>query len=279
MKIANVTIDADKLPKIPEVVQQLIQSLNNDDVDIQKLARQISLDQVITARILRVANSPIFGGQRDIATVNDAVIRLGLNTVRSLVMAAGFVTTLKSPADFDIKNFWRHSFRIATLCKWLAQFSELKDVDREAAFCCGMMNNIGVLVIHIIYPKHASEIETLVSHGGNRLSIEASRLEYTNNDVASLLAEHWHFPTLFQYALFNQANPLGSDGDSVNIYAALIYIAKYLDDSITDECNGDAIAVSMPVEVVNAIGIDCERVIAELEAAKELLHSSHIFID
>ncbi len=277
MKIANVTIDADKLPKIPEVVQQLIQSLNEDDVDIQKLARQISLDQVITARILRVANSPIFGGQRDITTINDAVIRLGLNTVRSLVLAAGFVTTLKSPADFDIKGFWRHSFQIATLCKWLAPFSNIQDLDREAAFCCGMMNNIGVLVIHIVYPLHASEIETLVAHGGDRLSIEFSRLEYTNNDVASLLARHWNFPELFQHALLQQAQPLSNK--DINIYAALIYIAKYLDDSITDEYDADAIAASMPVEVASAIGIDCERVVAELEVAKELLHSSHIFID
>ena len=275
MKIAGVTVDSDKLPKVPEVVQKLIASLNNGDVDMQDLARQISLEQVVTARILRVANSPLFGGQRDITTVNDAVVRLGLSTVRSLVMAAAFVTAFKSPLDFDIKAFWGRSFRMATLCKWLAGLSSSTDVDAESAFSCGMMSEIGVLVIHIINPAQACQIETLVSHGGNRLLIETTRLNYTHNDVSAALAEHWNFPESFYYALLDQADPLSSE--QTNTYAGLIHLAGFLETALADGVDEEALLAGLPLDVVESAGLSLASMGDALPALKASLESANLF--
>lgn len=81
--------NAQKLPNIPKVVQELIESFNDENVNTEAIANKISADQVLTAKVLRAANSAHYGGHRKVASVNDAVLILGFNAVRTLVLASG----------------------------------------------------------------------------------------------------------------------------------------------------------------------------------------------
>lgn len=274
MKLSMIDVDIDKLPKIPKVVQQLITSLNDDNVEVHKLAEQIALDQVITAKVLRVANSVLFGGQGNITSTKEATVRVGINAIRSIVLASGFVSAFKAPADFDIQAFWKHSFRVSMLSQWIATLS---GNDADEAFNCGMINNIGVLVIQILYPAEACHIETLVTHGGCRLQIEHSRLGFTHNDVASELANHWDFPVIYQQALLHQAEPLKSDPFSP--LAMIIFIAKCIEKGICEEVDDKAIVEGISVELLQKMGVNPEQLLNGLAQARELTEASSIYID
>jgi len=86
----RVALCLQQLPPLPQVVSELLASFaREDDVDVERLAHQISRDQAITARVLRVANSSFYGLQSRVATIPDAVVVLGFRAVRSLVLAVG----------------------------------------------------------------------------------------------------------------------------------------------------------------------------------------------
>ena len=274
MILANIEVDTDRLPKIPKVVQQLIQSLNNEDLALSEIAAIASQDQVIIAKVIRVANSPLFGGSRTISSANDAVVRLGINTVRSIGLASGFVQAFKSPADFDIKAFWKNSFRIATIAKWIASLCRS---DAEQAFCCGMMNGIGILAIHLLYPDKASEIETLVCHGGNRQHLEFSTLGFTHDEMSAALVEHWLFPPQFQQALLAQSTPL--DATPPNVLALILFLATTIEDCLQLQQDNQAISEALSVPALSALKVDYHALLDGLDQLRERVEASTVFIE
>ncbi len=87
-----------KLPAMPVVAMEVLQSMSGADTDIDALAKRIAQDQAIAARVLRVANSPFYGLQSRVGSIHDAIVVLGLSSVRSLVLAAAVITGLPGGA-------------------------------------------------------------------------------------------------------------------------------------------------------------------------------------
>jgi HD-like signal output (HDOD) protein len=131
VNLQNLIDNAQKLPNIPKVVQELIESFGDENVSNDAIAKKISADQVLTIKVLRAANSAHYGGNRKVGSVNDAVFLLGFNAVRTLVLASGLTGAFSAPEGFDIKKFWRDSFAVAAICKWMARYSH---DDAETAF-------------------------------------------------------------------------------------------------------------------------------------------------
>lgn len=109
------------LPSIPKVVQEVIESFNNESVSIEEIAKKLAADQVLSAKILRLANSSYYHVSRTIGTVDDAVLMLGFMTVRTLVVSTGMAGSFKKLPGVDLKLFWRYSLDTAIVAKWLAK--------------------------------------------------------------------------------------------------------------------------------------------------------------
>jgi HD-like signal output (HDOD) protein len=103
------------------------------------------MDQALTAKVLRLANSAHYGASRSIANTNDAIALLGFNTLRTMVLALGVTSSFKAPKGFDMNAFWKQSFAIGELSKWVTQY--IPEANIEPAFTCGMLNSIGSLLI------------------------------------------------------------------------------------------------------------------------------------
>ncbi|UTA48797.1 HDOD domain-containing protein [Simiduia sp. 21SJ11W-1] len=200
-----------QLPQMPKVVQSLIASFDAPNINADQLARQLATDQVLTAKVLRLANSAHYGASRQIASVNDAVVLLGVDALRTLVLASGVVGTLQAPEGFDIRQFWRNSFDMAALCKWLAGFTSL---NKETAFTCGMMHNIGGLIIHIAANENSDTIDAATT--------EPSLFA----ELGAELAEHWKFPQSISEAIRHQLTP--EQAKPPGDYAHLLLLANCL---------------------------------------------------
>lgn len=252
---------AQELPQPPEVMQELIASFSNPEVDINDVTRKIARDQVISAKVLRLANSARFGAPRNVSTINDAVIRLGFNAVRTLVLASGMVASLKPPTAFDIKHFWTESFTIASLSKWVAHYSKH---DPETAFTCGMMHNIGQLLIHCFMPEDAQAIDRVVKSGADRLQMENNRLGFNHLEMGALLAERWQFPVAIRDSI-----ALLQEGNTQNPYAGIVYIASYLNRQLELSSSDADIIKFFPASVAEATGIDQVGLFSDLELIRE----------
>lgn len=259
--------DAKEIPHIPKVVQELIVSFNDENTDIDTLSSKVSQDTALTAKVLRLANSAYYGLSREVVTANDAVLMLGFSALRTMVMASGLSSTFKAQDGFDPKTFWEESFAIAELAKWIA--SHNKNIDADIGFTCGMLHNIGSVMIRLNMPKEAKDIEDKLALGGLRHEVEYAQLGFDYTDVGAELAKRWKFPQLIQDSIKQQNNP----DDSV--YAGVINLAKYLYNTRQEGFGHAYIIEHFPNDVADNIGLDTEALCSNLKDIRDI--QNHLF--
>jgi len=265
VNLHNLIDNAQKLPNIPKVIQELIESFNDDDVSNNEIAKKISSDQVLTIKVLRAANSAHYGGNRKIGSVSDAVFLLGFNAVRTLVLASGLTGAFKAPEGFDINKFWHSSFAVAATSKWVARFSH---DDPETAFTCGMIHNIGELLIHILMPVECAEIQKVVGKGASNIEIERNYLGFDFAQAGAELANRWKFPDTMVNGIRYQLEP-----DKAEIFprlAGVINIALYINKMNEEGADNATILAGFPNQLATELGINLVKMMEKIEDTKEL---------
>jgi len=265
MDLHQLINNAQNLPKIPKVVQELIESFNNDKVNTHEIAEKLSKDQAMTAKVLRMANSSKYGGHRQIGSVNDAAVLVGSNALRTMVLASGLTSTIQSPEGFDLEKFWHKGFSVAIISKWLAQFTA--EVDNEIAFTAGMLHDIGGLLTHILVNEKALEIDRVVEKGADRVEMESSHLGFTYPEAGAELACRWKFPEDIVDGLRHQLQPDTSDGAYHKLSAVLLVATELYQqrhESVED------IVASLPREHIEKLMIDKVKLIDRIDEIKDI---------
>ncbi len=146
-----------QLPTLPAVVQEVIASFQNEALDTVSLAEKITQDQGLSAKVLRVANSSFYGLSRKVSSIQDAIVVLGFDTVRSLVLSAGMMKAFPpTPGSlFDRQAYWQHSFRVAATAKALAKHLQQ---GQQLAFTSGIFCDVGKLVLDLCAPQQFAEV-------------------------------------------------------------------------------------------------------------------------
>ncbi len=265
MELKQLIDSAQQLPNIPKVVQELIESFGDERVSNEAIAQKLSADQVLTAKVLRAANSAHYGGNRKVGTVSDAVFILGFNAVRTLVLASGITGTFKAPEGFNLQAFWHNSFAVAATCRWLARFS--KD-DPETAFTCGMIHNIGELLIHILLPNECREIQKVVDRGARNPDIEKNVLGFHFPEAGAELAYRWKFPDAIVAGIRYQLDPL--DAPEFSRLAALIYIADYIVHKHQTGKDSEILS-DFPNELASRLGINLAKMLERIDETNDLM--------
>ncbi len=265
MDLSHLISNAQNMPNIPKIVQELIESFSNDNVNSEQLAEKVSKDQAMTAKVLRMANSAKYGGHRQVGSVNDAIVLLGFNALRTLVLASGLTGAFKPPEGFDIQEFWKKSFSIASLSKWLAKHTH--DIDGEVAFTCGMLHDVGGLLTHILVNEQAQEIDRVVAKGADRIEMESSRLGFTYPEAGAELANRWRFPEEIVDGIRHQLQPTVSEDDYKSL-AGIVFIANYLYEN--REQDTETLINNFPSDHAAALNMDKVAVIDNIEEINEL---------
>ncbi|PVZ12511.1 MULTISPECIES: HDOD domain-containing protein [unclassified Pseudomonas] len=229
MEIETLFAQIHTLPSIPKVAQDLILQFDNPTSSLDAVARNIEKDPVISAKILRLANSARFRGARESTSIEDAASRLGFNTLRTLVLASAVTGAFKAGPSFDIKGFWLKSFEVASVARILAKKS---GADAEIAFTSGVMHNIGELLIQIGAPEVAERVNA--AHRGNtagHVASESLQLGFGYPEVGAELTRRWNLPKVIQNAIAYQAKPLQAPNNEVQprILAQAILVSDALE--------------------------------------------------
>ncbi|MBV1960286.1 MAG: HDOD domain-containing protein [Oleibacter sp.] len=269
MNMASIFAESKQLPHIPRVVQELMESFRGDEhsIDIDELSKKVALDQSLTAKVLRLANSAHYGVPRTVANPHDAVMLLGFEKLRTMVLASGVTGAFNKIEGFDQNAFWKNSFGIAAVSKWIAEY--VPGVDKETAFTCGMMHSVGDLLIRMFYPEEAMSIDKTEAMGSSqRHDLENVQLGYNYADVGAELAKRWKFPEVIQHSIAGQN--MSNDEQEFCAEAGIIFIAKYLKHAHDNNLNEDEIVAGFPLSVAEKIGMDVNRAYKEIAAVGEL---------
>lgn len=271
--LKNLIDSAQGLPNIPKVVQELIESFGDENINNEEIAKKISLDQVLTAKVLRAANSAHYGGNRKVGSVSDAVFLLGFNAVRTLVLASGMTGAFKAPEGFDLPAFWRNSFAVGSTCKWLARFS--RD-DAETAFTCGMIHNIGELLIHILMPEECKDIQKVVDRGARNADIEKNVLGFNFPEAGAELAHRWKFPDAIVDGIRHQLAP--QSAPQFSRLAALVYMADFI---VHENEKGDvnSLVENFPSDLATQLGINMLKLMDRIDETKDLIGGFDEFLN
>ena len=253
------------LPSIPKVVQDLIADLSAKSADASTISKNIQTDPVIAAKVLRLANSARYGAGRKIGSLDSAVVMLGTDTLKTLVIASGVTGTMKDIPGLDMRDFWRNSFLVANICKQIARSSTGNDP--EVAFTCGMLHNIGIPLMCLAHEEEMKAIHDKLLEGGNRVALEKECFGFDNNEVSARLAEAWKFPQIIVEALVSQgANP---DSTDMPFNAGVVQLASHINSQLGGDAELNTIVSELPESLVTKLNVNTFKLFEYLEVLVE----------
>jgi len=262
----DVVRNLDDLPSLPAVVMELLNSIDQDDIDISVLAKKVSHDQALTAKTLRLANSSLYGLQVKVTTIQQAITYLGFQTTRNLITAAAVTGCFAEGhcPGFDHKAFWRHSIATAACAKVLARQMRF---NQDYAFTAGLLHDIGRLVLVACFPNQYSEaIDYRVQHDCFMLEAERAVLGVDHVDAGLALAEHWNFSDTIRLAIGGHHDP---ETPGAGFLAAIIHVADAIVHALDLAQVQDDLVPPVSTVAWTALGLD-EEVYLQLFRKTEL---------
>lgn len=211
------------LPVVPELAARLIETFEQEDIDLSAIAAEIEHDPAMAARLLRQANSSFFRLIRPVGTVRDAVMVLGLNKVRALVIGAAMDASFHAVSGINLERFWHFSFAAATVAKLICLPRRL---DENLAFTAALLHGVGELVMHMGIPETMQAIDQRLGvFELERGRAEYLALGYSYAEAGGALAQHWRLPRLLVHAIEQHADPM--EHDPLDPLAAVVHLASW----------------------------------------------------
>jgi putative nucleotidyltransferase with HDIG domain len=177
------------LPTLPGMIEQISRAVESQRFSAADVGKLISRDQVLTAKVLKLANSAFFGFSRKVGSLTQALVLLGFDVVKGLILTSSVFDLMKSRGE----ELWRHSMGVATAAAAVA--GELEMADAEEASLAGLLHDLGKVVIRVHMPDDSASILELVEVEGLAVrDAEAEVLGFNHTLVGQWLAESWKLP-------------------------------------------------------------------------------------
>lgn len=185
------------LPAMPKIAQDILSIKLASDRDDEMLLKLIEKDPAISARIIGLANSPLFGTSRKILTAHDAEAVLGIKRVKMVALSFAMISAVNRNQNglLNVTHLWQHSMAVAlamdTLAKAMPQAARPSD---EEIYLAGLLHDIGFLVLEYIDPDASNRLHARLATESARpyTEIEAEMLEMNHCELGALLGEHWN---------------------------------------------------------------------------------------
>jgi putative nucleotidyltransferase with HDIG domain len=186
--------ELEKVPPLPATVSDVLTALQQDDVDLGTVERNINRDPALTARVLRVANSSFYGFSGQVDNIKDACVILGVYTTRNIVLAAGIIKHLTAGAfgGLDLSGLWQHAIGTGAAAKVLAKPA---GVNPETAFTAGLLHDLGKFILAIYF---SDSYDAVIRHRDREDSLlrdaETDVLGFDHALVGAKVARVWSLP-------------------------------------------------------------------------------------
>lgn len=258
------------LPSLPDVALKVREVVSTGDASATEIAAIISTDAVIAARLIQIANSPLYSGTSEIKSIQRAISRLGNNTICTLVTSIALrqLYTLKSKTlETHFKKIWEQSIEVASISRAFATFTPHLDADE--AMLAGLLHQIGKLPILVL-------IEDIPEFRDNPARLE-KLLDKAHQPVAKIIMDNWNFPDELKLVAseYNNIN-YNSGKDSPPSYVDIVQVAFFQHISKTEPSTNNIdwsklssfnkLGFSPDIEVLEIKGIP-----DKIKAAKESL--------
>jgi HD-like signal output (HDOD) protein len=218
--------NVENLPTLPIIVQQVQKLIANPNSNMAQIAAIITKDQAIAARVIRLINSAFFGMGGKVTSIQQAIVLLGLNTVKNLVLGVSVVKLFEGPASaslFDRQKFWMHTFACALGAQAIAR--EIRFPNPEDFFLAGLLHDIGILVLdQFFHQEFIGVLQNAVLKKTDYIKAEQCELGLTHQEVGEFVGKKWKIPELLVHSILHHHNPVTVDNNcagSIQVISAV----------------------------------------------------------
>jgi putative nucleotidyltransferase with HDIG domain len=216
MELEQLINSATDLPTIPVVAVKVLKLIESEGVTAEELAKVVSSDPAVAARVLKISNSSFYGCQRQIQTLPHAIMMLGYNTLRSLVIAAS-VKQVYNPYGLTEKMLWEHSFGAGLAARIIAGSTGL--VNEEEAFLGGLFHDIGKTILNTM---DSQQFQTVMQKCFNEeiqfVDAEKQLYPFSHAELGAYVIKKWNFPEMLMKAVLEHHRyGFGEDEDPYQV--------------------------------------------------------------
>jgi HD-like signal output (HDOD) protein len=246
---------------LPEVAIRINELMNSGEASSDNLEEIIIHDPALTAKLLKLANSPYFGFSRKIDTVSHAISLIGHKELRNLVIATSVTSTFKDiPPDLvDMEAFWYHSVTCGVMARLFAAQTNIKE--QERFFIAGLLQGIGKLIFFSQYPTESKKILSLKDQGEAAIrNAEVEIFGFTHAQLSAEFLKQWQLPSSIWKMIEFQFDPLNENApikDSCILHVAE-NIASCIEPCASRTVSMDEIKPTYHIEAWNQLGLSPE---------------------
>ncbi|MEI6214205.1 MAG: HDOD domain-containing protein [Desulfuromonadales bacterium] len=231
-ELKKIIMDTKTLPTLPGVISKLNALSENDKASVQEMAKIVSSDQVLSARILRLANSPSYGFYK-VSTISNAMILLGVNVVKSLALSSSIFAIMEK----NSVGLWEHSLGVGVAANLLARKLGLPECEEIAT--AGLLHDIGKVIVNIKCGEAEQKIHRM-ARDKRIFTLEAERavVDTDHAEIGGWLANSWFLPDKLSEPVAYHHNVIKSDAHRVKTSA--VHIADVLIKASAFGFSGDS---------------------------------------
>ncbi len=249
------------LPSIPPVVTKILSLIDSEDVSLKKIGEFISQDQSISAKVLKIVNSPIYGFPGRISSVHQALMLIGLSAVKGMLLGVSIFDMMQK----SMIGLWEHSIGSAIAARAVASRLGLKNADDISV--AALIHDIGKVALSMCYPElYNRAIETAKQKECYITDAEKEVFGITHAQAGKWLTQKWNFPKELVDSVSFHHRP-----DSAKQYqrtACIVMLSENIIKMMGFGFSGDPYVHTIDDNVWNAIGLrfdDLKQVFSDVE--------------
>jgi two-component system, cell cycle response regulator len=256
------------LPSLPAIAVQVLQIAQSPDADITKIAHLITQDPALSSKILKTVNSSFYGRSQNVGTISQALVILGLQSVKTLVLGFSLVTNLRAGKStgggFDHIQYWKRSAYAATAAKLLCTKAGI--VQTEEAFLATLLADIGMLVLDTVLGDEYSAVCAKAATHNDLARVESEVLGLTHADVGKIMTESWKLPPLLSTPVAHHCSPQDVTDPQLARLSDLVRLAGRCADVFVDPEAASAIqdVRNHCLKLHKMAEVDCDALLAEI---------------
>ncbi len=256
-------VETDKLvlPTLPEVALKIREVVESENASAQQISETLTQDASLSARLIQVANSPLYRSRNPIDDLQMAVTRLGIRLVRDLVISLAMKQIFQATSDVlddQFRKTWNTAVEVAAICRMMA--TTVPGMNSEQALLAGLVHNIGALPILVM-----AEDDDDLFQDAEALSNIINELQ---GRVGEMILKSWNFPDHMIEVVKESYNfTYDHDGDAsfVDLVQTSLLQGGHVDDASIDWSK---------VPAFEKLGMDAEVNVVDIEENKELIEDT-----